>query len=60
MSIIFCIFFFFLNIFVVGGACGLAADVKEDPYFAMIAAGSNKIFKGGAGCGTCYEVNINK
>ncbi|GKE22357.1 barwin-like endoglucanase, partial [Tanacetum coccineum] len=38
-----------------GGACGLANDVQNAPYHAMIAAGNSRIFKQGKGCGECYQ-----
>ncbi|KAL3839413.1 hypothetical protein ACJIZ3_024004 [Penstemon smallii] len=42
-----------LNIFIfVGGACGLDNDVANAPYYGLIAAGNQKIFKHGNGCGT--------
>jgi len=47
---------FYSYYFVLGGACGLENDVASAPYNAMITAGNQALFKQGAGCGACYQV----
>lgn len=51
-------FFWLINVYfvVVGGACGFENDVQNAPYYGMISAGNSRIFRSGAGCGTCYTV----
>ncbi|KAH6783060.1 hypothetical protein C2S52_008019 [Perilla frutescens var. hirtella] len=44
----------------VGGACGLGNDVENFPYYGMISAGNQNIFRSGAGCGSCYMVKCTE
>ncbi|XP_057803728.1 expansin-B4-like [Salvia miltiorrhiza] len=43
-----------------GGACGFENDVINAPYYGMISAGNQKIFRSGAGCGTCYSIKCSE
>ncbi|KAL3839412.1 hypothetical protein ACJIZ3_024003 [Penstemon smallii] len=43
-----------------GGACGFDNDVANAPYYGLIAAGNQNIFKHGNGCGTCYQIRCTK
>ncbi|XP_057497379.1 expansin-B15-like [Actinidia eriantha] len=38
------------------GNCGYGAAVETSPFNKLIAAGGSSLFRGGEGCGTCYQV----
>ena len=42
-----------------GGACGYSAGVEAAPFNKFVSAGGSSLFKGGQGCGACYQVNMH-
>ena len=45
--------------FATGGACGYGSLVKQFPFDSKVASASPDLFKGGKGCGSCYQVRWN-
>ncbi|XP_047149969.1 putative expansin-B2 [Vigna umbellata] len=43
-----------------GGACGYADSVQKPPLSKMISAGGSSLFRGGRGCGACYQVKCRE
>ncbi|KAK4385557.1 Expansin-B4 [Sesamum angolense] len=38
------------------GSFGFGGEVSNPPYYALVSAGNNNLFKSGKGCGSCYQV----
>ncbi|XP_057872693.1 expansin-B3 [Cryptomeria japonica] len=43
-----------------GGACGYGSLVKATPFASRVTAVSPDLFKGGEGCGECYQVKCEE
>ncbi|KAK7390211.1 hypothetical protein VNO78_25510 [Psophocarpus tetragonolobus] len=43
-----------------GGACGYTESVENPPLSKMVSAGGPSLFRGGSGCGACYQVKCTE